>query len=404
MIRSLAPVWDRHARVLILGSMPGEESLRRQQYYAHPRNAFWPLMGLLFGAGPELAYADRLARLRARGVAVWDVLESCERHGSLDSDIRRDSERPNAIPELLARFDAPRAVVLNGRKAQASFERFIAPTLRVQRPHIQLLLMPSTSPAHAALSYVDKRRAWSRMLEALDTPVQEIGAMAQKKAAAKKPKAKKPAKKAAARKSVKKPEKPTAKKKVVKKAVRKVAKKPAKKAVKAAAKKAAKPAARKPAKKAAKKVARPRAKKVVAKKVAKKIAKKAARQPVVKKAAAPAALPKRAAAKPVAAPATKPASAKPNASSAPKPVAVKPSRPKPAVAPASPARAADALPSETPASSPEPETMSVGLVKQPLQKPEPWHFGGRQHQGHEREHVKAQPDAERLAGKSRKVH
>ena len=84
---SFAPSVYPGAKVLILGSMPGEESLRRQEYYAFPRNAFWRIMGELFGFSRELSYRERLARLGEHGVALWDVLESCRREGSLDTRI-----------------------------------------------------------------------------------------------------------------------------------------------------------------------------------------------------------------------------------------------------------------------------------------------------------------------------
>ena len=95
LLRAFRRSRRRLARVLVLGSMPSVASLAKQEYYGHPRNAFWPIMGRLFGAGPELPYDQRKAVLCERGVAVWDVLKTCRRAGSLDTSIRVDSETPN---------------------------------------------------------------------------------------------------------------------------------------------------------------------------------------------------------------------------------------------------------------------------------------------------------------------
>src|SRR3954468_8036690 len=94
-IRSFPPIESRAARALVLGSMPGAASLRAGQYYAYRHNAFWPIMGALFGAGPEIPYGKRIAILRRAGLAVWDVLASCAREGSLDADIDEGSIVPN---------------------------------------------------------------------------------------------------------------------------------------------------------------------------------------------------------------------------------------------------------------------------------------------------------------------
>lgn len=166
---SLPPVWSPDARVLILGSMPGERSLAAQQYYAHPQNQFWPIMGQLFGAGAEIDYTRRLQLLRANGVALWDVLESCERIGSLDSSIVRTSEQPNDIAGLLQRSGGLNAVFLNGRKAEQSFRRLLPSLLRI-RPDLKVELLPSTSPAHAGMSRDDKIAAWKRICEHLAAP------------------------------------------------------------------------------------------------------------------------------------------------------------------------------------------------------------------------------------------
>ncbi len=102
-IRSFPPIENRAARVLVLGSMPGAASLLAGQYYAHRHNAFWPVMGELFGAVPALAYEKRILILRRAGLALWDVLASCVREGSLDSDIDNASIVPN---DFRAFFDA----------------------------------------------------------------------------------------------------------------------------------------------------------------------------------------------------------------------------------------------------------------------------------------------------------
>lgn len=160
-MRSFPPVFRTDARVLVLGSMPGTASLAAAQYYAHPRNAFWPIMGALFGAGPQLPYADRLDRLVAAGVALWDVIGSCARDGSLDSAIAPDSVVPNDFAALFAACPQLSAVFFNGGAAETAFRR------HVQRaagsPPLRLARLPSTSPAHAARSFDAKLEAWQAL-------------------------------------------------------------------------------------------------------------------------------------------------------------------------------------------------------------------------------------------------
>lgn len=103
-------------RVLILGTAPSVHSLAVHQVYAHPRNLFWPMMGEMFGAMVELDYAERIARLHARGVGLWDVLQQCQRKGSLDSAIIRGSEIANDIPDLLRRVPSIRLIAFNGAR------------------------------------------------------------------------------------------------------------------------------------------------------------------------------------------------------------------------------------------------------------------------------------------------
>ena len=118
---------DRNARVLILGSMPGAESLRQQQYYAHPRNLFWDLMGDLFGAGRNLPYEKRLAVLRKTGVALWDVAHSCRRKGSLDSNMT--DVAANDFASLFAATPRIHTVFFNGQTAAALFRKLVLPEL-----------------------------------------------------------------------------------------------------------------------------------------------------------------------------------------------------------------------------------------------------------------------------------
>jgi len=158
-IRSFLPVATSEARVLILGSMPGITSLTAGQYYAHPRNAFWRIMGKLFGAGPEKPYDERLRILNARGIALWDVLDSCVRPGSLDSNI--GNETPNDFVNFFASHTRITHVGLNGGKTAALFKRYAAPAFPA-RTIVKGL--PSTSPAYAAMSFERKFAEWRRFL------------------------------------------------------------------------------------------------------------------------------------------------------------------------------------------------------------------------------------------------
>jgi double-stranded uracil-DNA glycosylase len=162
--RSFPPLARANARVLILGSMPGAESLRRREYYAHPHNQFWPIMGELFGAGRELPYAERVERLLARGIAVWDVLKHCERPGSLDSDIVRGSEVVNDFGAFFRAHPGIDAIFFNGAKSEAVFRREVEKRLPRAPDGTRL---PSTSPAHAGLSRAAKLAAWRRIRDRL---------------------------------------------------------------------------------------------------------------------------------------------------------------------------------------------------------------------------------------------
>jgi len=167
-IEGFEPVAKADAVILILGSMPSVASLRERQYYAHPKNLFWVIMGELFDAGRELPYTERLQRLAAQRIALWDVAAQCRRPGSLDSNIRPDSIVPNDFRTLFGRCPRIRAVFFNGQKAAAMFQHLVVPHLPEPCRSIRLQTLPSTSPAHAAMTAEEKIRRWQQLIVPLN--------------------------------------------------------------------------------------------------------------------------------------------------------------------------------------------------------------------------------------------
>jgi hypoxanthine-DNA glycosylase len=163
--RSFPPVVDEQARVLVLGTLPGEESLRRQQYYAHPRNLFWPILFALFDAAPIADYGARLGFAAAQRVAMWDVCMLGEREASADATIR--GEIPNAIDRLLDAHPLIGTVAFNGTGARRLYDRHFR-----RHPGVTYLALPSTSPAHARLDLAAKLALWTALREALDASPQ----------------------------------------------------------------------------------------------------------------------------------------------------------------------------------------------------------------------------------------
>lgn len=164
-IVSFSPIVSENATVLILGSMPGETSLRRQQYYAYPRNAFWYIMGHICGASMELSYEERVRRLQKAGIALWDVVQHCEREGSLDSNIDRATEVPNDFESFLNANPNIRCIFFNGQKAAKAFQRHVWSMLSANiRDRVSLATLPSTSPAHARLSKEEKLAQWRKQV------------------------------------------------------------------------------------------------------------------------------------------------------------------------------------------------------------------------------------------------
>jgi TDG/mug DNA glycosylase family protein len=157
--RGFPPIARPDARLLILGSLPGRASLAAGQYYAHPRNAFWPILGVLFGFDPAAPYEARVAALLRARVAVWDVCAAAVRPGSLDAAIAPASVRPN---DFAAFFGAHRKIVrvaFNGAVAATLYRRHGLP-----EGGREIVRLPSTSPAHASLDLAAKRRAWAAAL------------------------------------------------------------------------------------------------------------------------------------------------------------------------------------------------------------------------------------------------
>ena len=161
--RGFSPIARPDARILILGSMPGQASLAAGQYYAHPRNAFWPIMGALLGFDPALSYPERAAMLTAAGIALWDVLHACSRLGSLDSAIAPDSVEPNDFAAFFAAHPHIGHVFFNGTTAATLFRRHYPEQSRT----FHLVRLPSTSPAHASRNFADKLAAWQTVADTL---------------------------------------------------------------------------------------------------------------------------------------------------------------------------------------------------------------------------------------------
>jgi hypoxanthine-DNA glycosylase len=165
--RGFPPIAAPDARVLVLGSLPGQVSLSRRQYYAQPQNAFWRIMGALFDAGPELAYEERAARLQAQGIALWDVCRTAVRAGSLDASIELDTVVANDFRSFFATHPRIGHVFTNGGTATRLYRRLALPTLPATLRALPLQVLPSTSPAHASLRFQQKLDRWRAVADAL---------------------------------------------------------------------------------------------------------------------------------------------------------------------------------------------------------------------------------------------
>lgn len=157
------PVIADNPRLLILGSMPGQRSLARQQYYAHPRNAFWPIIRRFLSIPADADYFQCCDYLSAHHIALWDVLAQCVRPGSLDQHIDPASVVVNDFEALLTRYPSIERILFNGSKAATLFQRHALPGLG-KPERIELIGLPSTSPANAAMRFEEKYQRWAEAL------------------------------------------------------------------------------------------------------------------------------------------------------------------------------------------------------------------------------------------------
>ena len=158
-IFSFPPIIDDHSEIIILGSIPGVRSLEKQQYYGHPQNKFWKIIFELLNEEFTEDYDQRIQILKKHHIALWDVIDSCERKGSLDSEIK--NEEANQIEELLENYPNIQAIFCNGGKSYKNLQKILGKNYK-----IPVFLLPSTSPLHT-VSFEKKLEEWKRILETL---------------------------------------------------------------------------------------------------------------------------------------------------------------------------------------------------------------------------------------------
>jgi hypoxanthine-DNA glycosylase len=161
------PIADKNAKVLILGTMPGEESLRKKQYYAHPRNAFWYIVERLLNIDSKVSYEERKSLLKINHIALWDVLMSCEREGSLDSSIHDTSIVANDFALFFSEHPHIKPVYFNGARAEQEYMKRVLPVIADEFKRIEYFRLPSTSPAMARLTKDEKILHWSKIKDKL---------------------------------------------------------------------------------------------------------------------------------------------------------------------------------------------------------------------------------------------
>ncbi len=155
LLTSFQPIINERSRILILGSMPGVESLRLQQYYANPRNQFWKILYELFDTQASQVYEERISFIKSKEIAIWDVIENCYREGSLDSKIRE--EKVNDFWALFKTYPDIKTVLFNGGKAYETYKKWIG---FGEIPNLTFQKLTSSSPANTK-RYEEKLREWS---------------------------------------------------------------------------------------------------------------------------------------------------------------------------------------------------------------------------------------------------
>ncbi|WP_312992771.1 DNA-deoxyinosine glycosylase [Chryseobacterium flavum] len=158
-ISSFPPIIDAQSEIIILGSIPGVKSLEKQQYYAHPQNKFWKIIFELLSEEFTDNYPQRIETIKKHHIALWDVIDSCERKGSLDSEIR--NEEANRIAELLEKHPNIKAIFCNGGKSYKNLQKLLGKNYK-----IPIVLLPSTSPLHT-VSFEKKLEEWKKILDFL---------------------------------------------------------------------------------------------------------------------------------------------------------------------------------------------------------------------------------------------
>lgn len=165
MKSSFPPVVDKNTRILILGSLPGEESLRQQKYYGNPRNDFWPILFRMFDVLIAESYEERLKFLKSHKIGLWDVIQTAERIGSLDSNIRNATA--NDFEGLFKRYPNIKMLAFNGRKSENTFRKYVLSQQKIPT-NLVMEYFPSTSPAHKYMSVEDKYTKWSILRKYLE--------------------------------------------------------------------------------------------------------------------------------------------------------------------------------------------------------------------------------------------